>query len=338
MPKLSYLKALNRALGDEMEADPAVFVLGEDIRAGLTGTTAGLEDRFGPRRVLEAPISEQGFTGFATGAAMSGLRPVVEYQNPSTLILVFEQIANQANKFSATSGGQFTVPVTYLLPNCGVRAAWGAHHSGASYSIFANVGVKTVLPATPADAYGLFRTAIRDNDPVLVCAPYQALQVREDLVAADLVPVPLGVGRVHREGRDVTVVALGHLVYDAIAVADQLAGEVSVEVFDPRSLWPFDWEGLAASVRKTGRLVVFEDASRFAGMSGEIAATAAEEMALIEPPLRVTQPDGAIVGLAPELDKALQPNSEQLAAAVRRLAGRTPDGAARACAAVSGGR
>jgi pyruvate dehydrogenase E1 component beta subunit len=342
MPKLSYLKALNRALGDEMESDPAVFVLGEDVRAGLTGTTAGLEVRFGPRRVLETPISEQGFTGFATGAAMAGLRPVVEYQNPSTLILAFEQIANQANKFAATSAGQFSVPVTYLLPNSGVRAAWGAHHSGASYAMFAHVGVKTVIPATPADAYGLLRTAIRDDDPVLVCAPYQALQVRDDLVAADLVPVPLGVGRIHRVGHDVTVVALGHLVYDAIAVADQLAGEVSIEVFDPRTLWPFDWDGLAASVNKTGRLVVVDDASRFAGMSGEIAATAAEEMALIDPPVRITQPDGAVLGLAPELDKALQPNSEQLMTAVRQLAGRAggraSNGATRARAEASIGR
>src|SRR5580698_2416886 len=338
MPKLSYLKALNRALGDEMEADPAVFVLGEDVRAGLTGTTAGLEGRFGPRRVLETPISEQGFTGFAAGAAMTGLRPVVEYQNPSTLILAFEQIANQANKFSATSGGQFTVPVTYLLPNSGVRAGWGAHHSGASYAMFAHVGVKTVIPATPADAYGLFRTAIRDDDPVLVCAPYQALQVRDDLVAADLVPVPLGVGRLHREGRDVTVVALGHLVYDAIAVADQLADDVSIEVFDPRTLWPFDWDGLAASVSKTGRLVVVDDASRFAGMSAEIVATAAEDMRLTERPLRITQPDGAVLGLAPELDKALQPNAEQLVRAVRQLTGKAPNGAARARAEASIGR
>lgn len=338
MPKLSYLKALNRALGDEMEADPSVFVLGEDVRAGLTGTTAGLEARFGPRRVLETPISEQGFTGFAAGAAMTGLRPVVEYQNPSTLILVFEQIANQANKFSATSGGQFSVPVTYLLPNSGVRAGWGAHHSGASHAMFAHVGIKTVIPATPADAYGLFRTAIRDDDPVLVCASYQALQVRDDLEAADLVPVPLGVGRVHREGRDVTVVALGHLVHDAIAVADQLAGEVSVEVFDPRTLWPFDWDGLAASVSKTGRLVVLDDASRFAGISAEIVATAAEDMRLTERPLRITQPDGAVLGLAPELDKALQPNAEQLVRAVRQLTGKAANGAARARAEASIGR
>ena len=316
MPKLSYLKALNRALGDEMEADPAVFVLGEDVRAGLTGTTAGLEGRFGPRRVLETPISEQGFTGFAAGAAMTGLRPVVEYQNPSTLILAFEQIANQANKFSATSGGQFTVPVTYLLPNSGVRAGWGAHHSGASYAMFAHVGVKTVIPATPADAYGLFRTAIRDDDPVLVCASYQALQVRDDLEAADLVPVPLGVGRVHREGRDVTVVALGHLVHDAIAVADQLAGEVSVEVFDPRTLYPFDWEGLAASLKKTGRLVVLDDSNRFCGFAAEIIATVAEEMPLLAPPRRVTRPDSAVLGCVPELDMALQPSREQVAAAI----------------------
>jgi acetoin:2,6-dichlorophenolindophenol oxidoreductase subunit beta len=319
MPKLSYLKALNRALGDEMERDPAVFVLGEDVRAGLTGTTAGLVERFGPRRVLETPISEQAFTGFATGAAMAGLRPVIEYQNPSLLILVFEQIANQANKFSATSAGQFRVPVTYLLPNSGVRSGWGAHHSGESYAMFAHAGVKTVVPSNPADAYGLLVTAIRDDDPVVVCAPYQALQIREGLVAADLAAVPLGVGRIHREGSDVTVVAVGHLVHQAVAVAEQLAGEVSVEVFDPRTLWPFDWDGLAASLEKTGRLVVVDDASRFAGIGGEIVATAVERLRLTAPPVRVTQPDGSIPGLAPELDTAVQPNGEQLAAAVRQV-------------------
>jgi len=324
MPKLSLLKSLNRALGDEMERDPAVFVLGEDVRAGLTGTTAGLVERFGPRRVLETPISEQAFTGFASGAAMAGLRPVIEYQNPTLLILALEQIVNQANKFSATSGGQFTVPVTYLLPNSGVRSGWGAHHSGHSYAMFAHAGVKTVVPSTPADAYGLLVAAIRDDDPVVVCAPYEALQIRDSMDAADLAPVPLGLGRIHHEGCDVTVAAVGHLVHQAVAVARQLAGEVSVEVFDPRSLWPFDWDGLAASLEKTGRLVIMDDASRFAGVGAEIAATAVEQLGLAVPPVRITQPDGAIPGLAPELDAALQPNGEQLAAAVRRIARSTP--------------
>lgn len=319
MPKLSYLRALNRALGDEMERDPAVFVLGEDIREALTNTTTGLLDRFGPQRVVETPLSEQGFTNFATGAALAGLRPVVEYQIPFLLLLVFEQIANQANKFSLMSGGHTAVPVTYLLPAAGWRSAWGAQHSDEPYSMFPHAGVKTVVPATPADAYGLFTSAIRDDDPVVVFAPIAALRLREDLVAADLVPVPLGVGRVHRPGSDVTVVAVGHLVHDALAVADELADQVSIEVFDPRTLYPFDWDALAASLDKTGRLVVIDDSNRSCGIGAEVLATAAEEMRLVAPPKRITRPDGAILGFAPELDLALQPSRQQLATAIQHV-------------------
>jgi pyruvate dehydrogenase E1 component beta subunit len=319
MPKLSYLRALNRALGDEMERDPAVFVLGEDIRLALTNTTTGLLERFGPQRVIETPLSEQGFTNFATGAALAGRRPVVEYQIPFLLLLVFEQIANQANKVSLMSGGQATAPVTYLLPAAGWRPGWGAQHSDQPYSMFAHAGVKTVLPATPADAYGLFTTAIRDNDPVVVFAPIAAHGIREDVVFADLAPVPLGVGRIHRAGTDVTVVAVGHLVHEALAVAGQLAGEVSVEVFDPRTLYPFDWNGLATSLDKTGRLVVIDDSNRSCGISAEILATAAEEMRLVAPPKRITRPDGAVLGFVPELDMAMQPNREQLTAAIQEV-------------------
>ncbi len=317
MPNLSYLRALNRALGDEMERDPAVFVLGEDIDQALTNTTNGLLERFGPQRVVQTPLSEQAFTNFATGAALAGRRPVVEYQIPFLLLLVIEQIANQANKFALMSGGQAKVPVTYLLPAAGWRSGWGAQHSDQPYSMFAHAGVKTVIPATPMDAYGLFTSAIRDDDPVVVFAPIAALGVRENVMPGDLAPVPLGVGRVHREGSDVTVVAVGHLVHDALAAADELAGEISVEVLDPRTIYPFDWDRLAASLDKTGRLVVADDSNRSCGMSAEIAATAAEEMRLVAQPRRVTRPDGAILGFAPQLDLALQPNARQIAAAVR---------------------
>ncbi|MGX7828516.1 alpha-ketoacid dehydrogenase subunit beta [Actinokineospora sp. 24-640] len=319
MPKLSYLKALNRALGDEMARDESVFVLGEDMNFALTNVTAGFLDRFGPDRVLEMPLSEQGFTNFATGAALAGRRPVVEFQIPFLLLLVFEQITNQANKFLLMSGGQRSVPVTYLMPAAGWRAGWGAQHSDQPYSMFAHMGVKTVLPATPTDAYGLLTTAIRDDDPVVFFGPLASLGVREDVDYADLAPIPLGSGRIHRAGADVTVVAIGHLVHDAIAVADLLADEVSVEVFDPRSLYPFDWSGLAESVARTGRLVVIDDSNRFCGLGAEILATAAEEFPLTAPPKRVTRPDGAIVGAAPELDTALQPTREQLVAAIRTV-------------------
>ena len=319
MTKLSYTRALNQALAAEMERDPAVFLLGEDVRHALTNVTVGLYDRFGPQRIVETPLSEQGVTNFATGAAMAGLRPVVEYQIPFLLMLVFEQIVNQANKFPMMSGGQARVPVTYLLPAAGWRAGWGAQHSDEPYSLFAHYGVKTVVPATPSDAFGLFLSAIRDDDPVVVFAPIGSLAVRQDVAPGDLVPVPLGTARVHRPGTDVTVVAIGHLVYDALAVADQLADQVSVEVFDPRTLYPFDWDALAASLAKTGRLVVIDDANRTCGMAAEILATAAEEMHLVAPPRRITRPDGAVLGSVPELDLALQPSRQALADTVLKV-------------------
>lgn len=319
MTKLSYTRALNQALAAEMERDPAVFVLGEDVRHALTNVTVGLFDRFGPERIVETPLSEQGVTNFATGAAMAGLRPVVEYQIPFLLMLVFEQIVNQANKFSMMSGGQARVPVTYLLPAAGWRTGWGAQHSDEPYSLFAHYGVKTVVPATPTDAFGLFVSAIRDDDPVVVFAPIGSLAIRQDVAPGDLVPVPLGTARVHREGRDVTVVAIGHLVYDALAVADQMADQLSIEVFDPRTLYPFDWDALAASLAKTGRLVVIDDSNRTCGMAAEILATATEEMHLVAPPRRITRPDGAILGSVPELDLALQPSRQLLEDAVLKV-------------------
>jgi pyruvate dehydrogenase E1 component beta subunit len=302
-----------------MERDESVFVLGEDMNFALTNVTAGFLDRFGPDRVLEMPLSEQGFTNFATGAAMAGRRPVVEFQIPFLLLLVFEQITNQANKFRLMSGGQTSVPVTYLMPAAGVRSAWGAQHSDQPYSLFAHMGVKTVMPATPTDAYGLLLTAIRDDDPVVVFGPLACLGLREDVEYADLKPIPLGQARLHRTGTDVTVVAVGQLVGEAVAVADELAGEVSVEVFDPRSIFPFDWQGLAESLDKTGRLVVFDDGNRYAGLGAEVLATAAEEMRLIAPPRRITRPEAAMVGASPELDPGLLPNRGQLLDAIKRV-------------------
>jgi acetoin:2,6-dichlorophenolindophenol oxidoreductase subunit beta len=319
MPRLSYLKALNRALGDEMERDESVFVLGEDMNFALTNVTAGFLERFGPSRVLEMPLSEQGFTNFATGAAMAGRRPVVEFQIPFLLLLVFEQITNQANKFRLMSGGQTSVPVTYLMPAAGVRTAWGAQHSDQPYSLFAHMGVKTVMPSTPTDAYGLLLTAIRDDDPVVFFGPLACLSLREDIEYADLGPIPFGQARVHRSGTDVTVVAVGHMVQEAIAVADELAGEVSVEVFDPRSIYPFDWSALAESLDKTGRLVVYDDGNRYAGFGAEVLATAAEEMRLVAPPRRITRPEAAMVGASAELDPGLLPNRGQLLDAIKRV-------------------
>ncbi len=318
MSRLSYMKALNRALADELARDEAVCLFGEDVGAGMAGMTLGLQERFGADRIVDTPLSEQAFASMAIGAALAGRRPVVEFQIPSLLFLTFEQIANQAHKLSLMTGGQARVPVTYVVPGSGSREGWAGQHSDHPYSLFAHVGVKTVVPATPADAYGLLVSAIRDDDPVVVFAPAAAMAARED-VTAPLEPVPLGRARVHREGEDVTVVAIGHLVRDALAVAGQFAGEASIEVFDPRTLYPFDWDALDRSLAKTGRLVVIDDSNRSCGIGGEILATAAEQMRLTTAPKRVTRPDGAVLPFALGLDRALQPGADQLRQALRTV-------------------
>ncbi|BFV55178.1 alpha-ketoacid dehydrogenase subunit beta [Kitasatospora sp. CMC57] len=316
MSRLSYTKALNRALADALAEDPSVCLLGEDIGAGLAGPTLGLQKRFGSARVVDTPLSEQGFTGVAVGAALAGLRPVIEFQIPALLFLAFEQLVNQAHKFSLMTGGQASVPLTCLVPGSGSRDGWAGQHSDHPYGLFAHMGVKTVVPATPTDAYGLLRSAIADPDPVVVFAPAAALGVRED-VTGPLTAVPLGRARVHRPGTDVTVVAVGHLVHEALAVAGELdAYGISVEVLDPRTLHPFDWEALGASLEKTGRLVVIDDSNRSCGIGAEILATAAEQYRLTAPPRRITRPDGAVLPFARELDRALQPGRDQLRHAV----------------------
>jgi pyruvate/2-oxoglutarate/acetoin dehydrogenase E1 component len=317
MSRMRYLQAMSKALRDEMLRDETVFVIGEDIRQSLRGVTKGLVDEFGPDRIIDAPISEQAFTGFATGAGLAGRRAIVEYQIPSLLYVAFEQIVNQAQKLRLMTGGQVRVPVTYLVPGSGARLGLAGHHSDHPYPLFAHMGVKTVLPATAEDAYGLLASSIRDDDPVLFFAPAAVLALRGD-VRDEPFLVKLGEGRIHRAGTDVTVVAVGHLVHDALALAEALADEISIEVFDPRTLYPFDWELLANSVEKTGRLVVYDDSNRTCGLAGEIIATAAEEMSLRSPPKRVTRADVPI-SFAVELELRALPSRAHLELAIRQV-------------------
>lgn len=324
MARMRYQAALAQALRDEMTNDPSVFIIGEDVRASLRGVSKGLFADFGPQRVIDTPISEQAFTGFAMGAALAGHRPVVEYQIPSLLFTAFEPIVNQAQKFRLMTGGQAKVPVTYIVPGSGARKGLAAQHSDHPYALFAHAGVKTVVPATALDAYGLFLSAIRDDDPVVLFFPAAVLGTREE-APETLEAVPLGVGRVHRPGEDVTIVAVGHLVHDALAVAEALAAEgISAEVWDPRTILPFDWDGLRASVEKTGRLVVFDDTNRTSGLAAEVLATAAEEFPLQAPPRRVTRAD-APIPFAVDLELALLPSREQLADAVRGVLAFAPE-------------
>jgi acetoin:2,6-dichlorophenolindophenol oxidoreductase subunit beta len=315
MPRTRYIEALSRALRDEMAADPTVMVLGEDVRHSLRRVTYNLATEFGDQRVIDMPLAEQAGTGFATGAALLGWRPVLEFQVPSLLYVAFDQVVNQAQKLSLMTGGQARVPVTYLFPGSGARLGLAGQHSDHPYALLASAGVKTVVPATPADAYALFRTAIRDDDPVAVFAPAALLGTRADL-GDQVEPVPLGSGRVHRPGSDVTLVAVGHLLPVALTVATELAERgISVEVFDPRSIYPFDWDMLHGSVAKTRRLVVADDTNRTGGLAADIIATMAEEIPFRSRPRRVTRAD-VPVPFSPVLEKAVLPAKETIYAAV----------------------
>jgi pyruvate/2-oxoglutarate/acetoin dehydrogenase E1 component len=318
MPRLRYIEALTQALRDEMAADERVVVLGEDVRQSLRRVTVNLVAEFGPGRVIDTPLCEQAVTGFATGAALAGYRPVVEFQIPALLYIAFDQIVDQAQKLSLMTGGQACVPVTYLVPGSGARAGLAGQHSDHPYSLLAHMGVKTVLPSLPSDAYGLLRSAIRDEDPVAVFAPAASLGVREE-VGEEIPSVPLGRGRVHRSGSDVTLVAVGHLVQLALAVADGLTSEgISVEVFDPRTIYPFDWELLCESANKTRRLVVVDDTNRTCGLASEILATVSESVSLRTHPRRVTRADST-VPFAPTLEQSVLPSKDEVTHAVRTV-------------------
>jgi pyruvate/2-oxoglutarate/acetoin dehydrogenase E1 component len=327
MARLRYLQALNQGLHRAMEEDERVFMIGEDIRGNLRGETAGLYDTFGPDRVLDAPISEAAFTGFATGAAMTAMRPIVEFQIPSLVYVAFDQLVNQAAKMRLMLGGQASVPVTYLVMAAGTRPGLAAQHSDNPYAFLVHGGIKVVCPGTPYDVRGLVATAIRDDDPVAVFAPYGALATRGEVPDEDY-SIPLGVGETKRAGSDVTVVAIGHLVHAALAVAETLEQEgISVEVWDPRTLLPLDREGLFESVRRTGRLVVFDDSNRTCGYAAELGSLVAEHCFddLRCRIRRVTRSDVAIP-FSRSLETEPLPTAERLVAVLREVmsdAGRT---------------
>lgn len=314
MSVLRYQKAVATAVRDEMTSDPDVCYLGEDVVHSLRAVSTGLAADF-PGRVKDTPISEAAFTGFATGAAMAGRRPIVEYQIPTLLYVAFDQIVNQAQKIRLMTGGQTRVPVTYLFPGSGARLGLAGQHSDHPYTLLAHMGVKTLVPATPQDAYSLVRSAVRDDDPVAVFLPASCLHRKGEVDITE--QVAIGAAAVRRVGADVTVVALGHLVHEALAVADQLADTVDVEVIDARVAHPFDWATLAASVAKTGRLVVVDDANRTCGWAAEVAATVAEEQFgdLRAPIRRIARAD-VPVPFAPVLELAVVPGRPQIEEAV----------------------
>lgn len=322
MTELRYARAINQALADAMAADESVIVLGEDVAAagGPFGVTRGLLDSFGPERVRDTPISEATLVNAAVGAALSGLRPVVEIMFMDFVALAMDGVVNQAAKGRFMFGGQTSVPLVLRTPHGGGLSA-GPQHSQCLEAWFAHVpGLKVVCPATAADAYGLLRTAIADPDPVIF-VENKALYARKENVSGELEPVPIGKARVVREGSDVTIVTYGATVATALEAATTLAADsIEAEIVDLRSLQPWDEEAVLASLSRTHRLVVLHEAVEAFGVGAEIAARMADIGfdELDAPIVRVGAPFMP-VPFAKSLEDSYRPDAGRVVAAVRRV-------------------
>jgi pyruvate dehydrogenase E1 component beta subunit len=271
--KLSYREALNQSLREEMRRDDRVFLIGEDVAhyQGAFKVSKGFLEEFGPRRVVDTPITELGFTGLAIGAAMAGLRPVVEVMTFNFSILALDQIVNNAAKIRYMSGGQLSVPLVIRGPGSAAHQL-AAQHSQSLEAWFCHVpGLKVVAPATPHDAKGLFKSAVRDDNPVIFIEA-QLLYPTQGEVGEGDYTIPLGVAEVKRPGTDVTLIAYSKMLLVALDAAEALAREgIQAEVVDPRTLRPLDVPTLAASAKKTGKVVIVEEGWPFAGLGAQIA-------------------------------------------------------------------
>jgi pyruvate/2-oxoglutarate/acetoin dehydrogenase E1 component len=336
MATMSIAEALRQAIREEMQRDPRVFCIGEDIGVpggfgGAFTVTLGLSDEFGHERILDTPISETGIAGVAIGAALAGLRPIADVQYGDFLFCMMDQLANQAAKMTYMSGGTVKVPLVMRAP-VGATAR-GAQHAQSLEAFFTHIpGLKVLAPATAYDAKGLLKSAVRDDNPVLIFEHkllYGSKGPRTErgaLSPIGEVPdeeylVPIGQGIIRREGRDVTIVGKLLTMYRALAAADQLAqAGIEAEVIDPRTLVPLDKELILASVRKTGRLVIVEEDNQTGGWAADIAAIVAEEAFfwLDAPIKRVSAPDTP-PPFAPVMEHFYVPSEERVVQAVKSL-------------------
>jgi len=321
----SFRGAINEAMREEMHRDPRLFQMGEDIAgAPPFGVTTGLVKEFGTERIRDTPCSEVAVVGAAVGAAMGGMRAIVEFQFGDFLSVAIDQLTHQAAMLRYLTGGQVKIPVVIRLP-CGGGQGAGSQHSQSLYSWFAHApGIKVALPATAMDAKGLMKSAIRDDNPVLFFEHKQLYRTRwpvsEEFKDPDFM-IPLGQALVRRAGEDVTVVATLTMVHHALAAAEELGGEnISVEVIDPRTLVPLDKDCIVNSVRKTGRLLVVDEAYLSCGIQGEIIAMVSESAfgELKAPPRRLGNP-GVPVPFASPLEDAVLPDKERIKAGLRDL-------------------
>jgi pyruvate dehydrogenase E1 component beta subunit len=274
MTVMRFREAIRAAMIEEMERDPNVYLMGEEVGhyQGAYKVSEGMLERFGERRVIDTPITESGFTGVSIGAAMVGLRPIVEYMTFNFSAVAFDQILNNAAKLRQMSGGQLNVPIVFRAPNGSAKQV-GSQHSHAMEHFYAQIpGLKVVAPATPADAKGLLKTAIRDDDPVLFMESETLYNVKGEVPDDPELLVPMGVAAVAREGRDVTIVAWSRIVSVALEAANELAKQgVEAEVIDLRSLRPLDEETVVRSVQKTHRAVVAHEGWPYGGVGAEVA-------------------------------------------------------------------
>lgn len=328
---LTIVQAMREALSEEMVSDENVFVMGEDIRIGGSFLfTLGMLDEFGPERVLNTPISEAGFIGLGIGAAIQGLRPVIDFQYGDFLFCAMDQIVQQATKLRYMSGGQVKIPMVIQLPTG--ASGRGAQHANSMEGFFFHIpGLKLVTPASPYDAKGLLKSAIRDDNLVLFCVHKhlygsKGRQLAQSSLSTGYVPeeeytIPLGVADVKREGSDVTVVANLLMLHRALNVAAGLAEKgINVEVVDPRCLVPLDIDTIIKSVQKTGRLLIVEESNERGGWGAQVAADVASRAIgyLDAPILRLATPDVPIP-FSPVLEAAVVPDETKIRAAILRL-------------------
>jgi pyruvate dehydrogenase E1 component subunit beta len=321
MAQFMYREAIRQALIEEMERDPSVFVMGEEVAEyqGTFRVTEGLLEKFGPKRVVDTPISENGFTGMAVGAAMSGLRPVVEFMTMNFSLPAFDEIINHAAKMFYMSGGQFNVPLVLRGPQ-GPGVQLSAQHSQSLETFFAHVpGLKVVAPGTAADAKGLLKSAIRDNNPVIYLEQAALYNTKFEVPDGEHL-VPIGVADIKRLGRDVTIVTYSHMLSVSLRAAEQLAQQgIEAEVVDLRSLVPLDMQTVSESVARTHRAVVATEDVRTGSFANELLARICEDVfdELDAPVERVTGEDVPIPYSRP-LEQLAVPNEQSVISAVHR--------------------
>jgi len=316
---ITFSTALKEAMAEEMRRDENVFLIGQDLRYNVWAATVGLSDEFGIDRVMHAPISENGFVSAGIGAALIGMRPVVELMYSDFLLLACDSVAVEAAKWRyMNGGGNFKVPMVIRAAGAGTGSGAGAHHAQDIEATFMHfAGLKIAYPSTPYDAKGLLKTAIRDNNPVIFFE-HKMLYGTKGEVPENEYTIPFGKGVVRRDGTDITMVAWGRAIHKCLDAAEQLAARgISVEIIDPRTLLPLDTDLITRSVEKTGRLIIVEEGAKRGGVGSEIAAIIAEEaITTLDYPIQRVAGKNVPVPAGRYGEKFIVPSVEEIVAAV----------------------